>query len=387
MHMPQEPQIVGMSKQRRNFFFWTLVLVFVVLLPTMIFYTTGYRLTFDDDSETTMVTTTGGMYITTANLEVDVYLDEEQIEQPRLFRNAYYIQNIKAGQHRIVVQAPEVHTWVKELPVDSYIVIEAAAFNLPTTPRLRPITQYVNSDGAAVYQSAATTSEIFGTATATEPFVFATTSSVASFTVNPEYEFVETLFGTSTATTTSVFAQFLRDMDRFRFASPEDRIATTSTSTPEVIEQNDVELLSRELELYAVWRGQENNIPFYFCVTNSNATSTKARYGQHVADAVFATSTATSSPIFMIDDQTCRSEIKLDRLRQDVYLFDFFPGTSDLVLLHLENGLYVTEIDDRAWQNTQPLYLGDDFTTIIENDIIYIEENRNFFEIIPEIES
>lgn len=167
--------------RRRNFFFWTLVLVFVFLLPTMIFYTTGYRLVFDADTETTVVTTTGGMYITTPNLDVDVYLDEEQIKQPRLFRNAYYIQNIKAGQHRIVVQAPEVHTWVKELPVDSHIVIEAAAFNMPTTPRLRPITEYVTSDGAAIYQGVGTSSAIFGVATTTEPYVFATSSSVASF--------------------------------------------------------------------------------------------------------------------------------------------------------------------------------------------------------------
>ena len=95
--MPQEPQISGMPARHRKIFFWTLVLVFVLLLPTMIFYTTGYRLSFDNDADTTMVTTTGGMYITTANLEVDVYLDEEQIERPRLFRNAYYIQNIESG--------------------------------------------------------------------------------------------------------------------------------------------------------------------------------------------------------------------------------------------------------------------------------------------------
>jgi len=385
--MPQEPQISGMPQRHRQIFFWTLVLVFVLLLPTMIFYTTGYRLIFDSDTETTMVTSTGGMYVTTSNLDIDVYLDEEQIEQPRLFRNAYYIQNIKAGQHRIVVQAPEVHTWVKELPVDPHIVIEAAAFNMPTTPRLRPITEYETSEGAAVYQGTGTTSTIFANATVTEAFVFATTSSVASFSINPEYEFVETLFGTSTASTTSVFAQFIRDMDRFRFISPEERTATTSTTTPEVIERNGVELLNRGLELYAVWRGSENGIPFYFCVTNANASTTAFRYGQHVANVVYATSSATSSPLFLVDDRTCRSEIKLDRLRQDVYLFDFFPGSSDLVLLHLEDGLYVTEIDDRAWQNTQPLYLGEDFRAIIENDIIYIEENGNFFEIIPEIES
>lgn len=385
--MPQEPQIAGMSKRRRNFFFWALVVVFLVLLPTMIFYTTGYRLTFDTETETTVVTTTGGMYITTPNLEVDVYLDEEQIEQPRLFRNAYYIQNIQAGQHRIVVQAPEVHTWVKELPVDSHIVIEAAAFNMPTTPRLRPITQYVTSDGAAVYQEASTSSDIFGTATATQAFVFATSSSVASFAVNPEYEFVETLFGTTTATTSSVFADFVRNMEGFRFASPVEQSATTSTTTQQVIERNDVELVNRGLELYAVWRGQEDNIPFYYCVTNTNANITAQRYGEHVAEVVHGTTTATSSRLFTADDRTCRSEIQLNRLRQDVYLFDFFPDSSDLVLLHLENGLYVTEIDDRAWQNTQPLYLGNDFRVIVENDIIYIEENGNFFEIIPEIES
>jgi len=385
--MPQEPQIIGMSKRRRNLFFWTLVLVFMFLLPAMIFYTTGYRLTFDNDTQTTVVTTTGGMYITTANLEVDVYLDEEQIKQPRLFRNAYYIQNIKSGQHRIVVQAPEVHTWVKELPVDSHIVIEAAAFNVPTTPRLRPITKYVTSGGSAVYQTATTSEAIFGTATATNAYVFATSSSVADFSINPEYEFVETLFGSSTATTTSVFSQFLRDMERFRFSSPEEQNISATATAPQIIERNNVELLSRGLELYAVWRGPADNVPFYFCVTNSNASTTAYRYGQHVADAIYATSTATSSPIFLIDDQTCRTEIKLDRLRQDVYLFDFYPGSSDLVLLQLEDGLYVTEIDDRAWQNIQPLYQGRDFRTIIANDIIYIEENGHFFEIIPEIES
>ena len=384
--MLQEPQILGMSNRRRNFFFWTLVAVFVLLLPAMIFYTTGYRLTLDADSET-LVTTTGGIYITTPNLEVDVYLDEEQIERPRLYRSAYYIQNIAAGQHRVVVQAPGVHTWVKELPVDSRIVIEAAAFNMPVLPQLRPITQYQTETGVAVYQAAMASTSLFSRATATEPFTLATTTSTSTYIVNPEYEFVESLFGTSSATTTSVFAQFLLEMDRFRFTSPEERQAATSSTTVDRIERNDVELISRGLELYATWRGRDDDIPFYFCVTNGSATNTAKRYGQHVADAVFNPPTATSTPTFLLDDRICRSEIKLNRLRQDVYLFDFFPGSSDLVLLQLEDGLYVTEIDDRAWQNTQLLYPSTDMRMVIENNIIYIAEEGNYFEIIPEIET
>ena len=377
-----------MSGRHRAVFFWGLVLVFLLVLPTMIFYTTGYRLSFEDD--VTTVVTTGGVYVSTQSLDVDVYLDEEQVERPRLFRSAYYIQNIDAGLRRIVVQGDDVQTWVKLVPVDSRIVTEAAAFNLPTIPQLRPITQWQTTDGAAVYQAVQASSTIFGSGTSTEEFVLSTTSaSLASYTVNPEYEFVETLFGSTTATTTSrsVFAQFRQNQDRFRFASPQDAVVTTSTSTPMIIERNDVQLLSRAEELYAVWRGSQNDVPYYFCITNTNASTTAARYGEHVAAAVYATSTATSSPIFMVDDRTCRSEIKLDRLRQDVYLFDFFPGSSDLVLLHLQDGLYVTEIDDRSWQNTQPLYLGGDFQTIVENDVIYIKQNNNYFEIIPEIES
>jgi hypothetical protein len=117
--------------------------------------------------------------------------------------------------------------------------------------------------------------------------------------------------------------------------------------------------------------------------------STAERYGTHVAEAVFAQlgSTTATSTLVMVDNRMCRTEIKLDRLRQDVFLYDFFPGSSDLVLLHLEDGLYVTEIDDRAWQNSQLLYPGTDFRTIVENEVIYIQQGTQYFAVIPEIES
>jgi len=385
--MPQEPQITGMSSRRRTVFFWGLVLVFLFALPTMIFYTTGYRLTFEGDAQT-MVVTTGGVYISTQSTDVDVYLDEEQIERPRLFRNAYYIQNIDEGVRRVVVQGSGIQTWVKELAVESRIVTEAAAFNLPTVPRLRPVTEFQTVTGAAVYFSSSTPATLFSDATSTSEFIVSPTSSTVGYVENPEYEFVTSLFGTSTATTTSIFADFIRDMDRFRFMAPGEEVATTSTTTPTIIEQNEIRLVNRELELYAVWQGQSQDIPYYFCVASSTLASTSAQYGQHVADAVFAqlgTTTATST-LVLVDDRTCRTEIKLDRLRQDVYLFDFFPGSSDLVLLQLESGLYVTEIDDRAWQNSQLLYPGSDFRTIIENGLIYVELHDQYFEVITQIE-
>jgi len=386
--MPQEPQISGMSSRRRAVFFWGLVVVFLLALPTMIFYTTGYRLSFEEDAET-MVVTTGGVYVSTQSTDVEVYLDEEQIERPRLFRNAYYIQNIDAGIRRVVVQGAGVQTWVKKIPVDSRIVTEAAAFNLPVVPRLRPITEFQTSNDEAVFFSSSTPNRLFAGATSTQDFIVSTTSRTLGYVPNPEHEFVVSLFSSSTASTTSIFADFIRDMDRFRFITPGEEVATTSTTTPEIVERNDIELVNRGLELFAVWRGQPNNVPYYFCVSSSTVASTSDRYGQHVADAVFAqlgTTTATST-LVIVDDRICRTEIKLDRLRQDVFLYNFFPGSSDLVLLQLEDGLYVTEIDDRAWQNSQLLYPGTDFRTIVENGLIYIEQGDDYFEIVPEIEA
>jgi hypothetical protein len=386
--MPQEPQITGMSSRRRAIFFWGLVLVFALALPAMIFYTTGYRLTFEEDAQT-MVLTTGGVYISTQSTDVDVYLDEEQIQRPRLFRSAYYIQNIDTGIRRVAVQGEGVQTWVKEIPVDSRIVTEVAAFNLPEIPQLRPITEFQTTSGAAVFFSSSTVNNLFVGATSTLNFVVATTSRTAGYVPNPEHEFVVSLFGTSTATTTSIFADFILDMDRFRFMTPGEETATTSTTTPEIIERNDIRLVARALELYAVWQGEDQDVPYYFCVSSSTIASTSDRYGQHVADVIFAqlgTTTATST-LVMVDDRICRTEIKIDRLRQDVFLYDFFPGSSDLVLLQLEDGLYVSEIDDRAWQNSQLLHPGTNFRTIIENGLIYIEQGDDYFEVIPEIEA
>lgn len=394
--MPSEPQISILSVKHRQRFFWLLVLIFMITLPSLIFYTTGYRLSFEDDE--TSIVTTGGVYITTDNLDVDVYLDEEQIERPRLFRSAYYIQNIEAGKHRIVVQRPDLHTWVKELPVDAYMVAEAAAFNMPRVPHVRPITEYVTATGTPVVFETATTPAtttpggVFEKATSTVPFFTATVTATSTFRVNDEFLFVESLFSTSSATTSrSVFERIADGIGQFGFAttSPDtdESASTTATSTTEsVIERGDMRLVEHGRELYAAWTGSINSIPHYFCVTDTNASTTAFRYGEHVAAEVERLMLSTTTPAVLDGNRICRPEVKLDRLRQDVYFYDFFPNTNDLVLLQLEDGLYVTEIDDRAWQNTQLLYPGTDFTVFVENGIIYLQEDGYYFQLVTEIE-
>jgi hypothetical protein len=348
----------------------------------MIFYTTGYRLSLDNPDATFV--TTGGMYITTDTVDVEVYVDEDKIEKPRLFRSAYYIQNIEAGIHRIVVQRSGLHTWVKELPVDPRIVIEASAFNMPVEPQIRPITEFTASDNLPLFIMASSAVDVFSKATSTVPYLATTTIASTSLAVNEEFIFVDSLFGTSTVSGRSVFDRLRDDVDdRFRFSTTTERKAT---STDVVIEKGDVRLIDRAGEVYAVWQNGLDNIPYYYCVGENNFASTSERFGEHVAESIFGEDVATSTVVFE-SDRVCRTEIKLNRLGQDVFFYNFFPNSTNLVLLLLESGLYVTEVDDRAWQNTQLLYPGNDFSVVVENDIIYVKEDDNYFEIITEIET
>lgn len=383
--MPSEPQIESLSHKRRKQFFWLLVLVFLVALPSLIFYTTGYRLNFEN--EETSIVTTGGMYITTDNLEVDVYLDDEQVERPRLFRSAYYIQNIATGQHRVVVQRPDLYTWVKELPVDPYIVTEASAFNMPVIPHVRPISKYTTATGTPVYLGVATTTTLFSGVTTTIPVLITPSKSTRAYDLNEEYIFVESLFSTTSTSTRSVFERILDGVERFRFATTSTELAAEpATTTESIIERGGIRLIDREGELYAVWQDTVSSIPYYFCISEARSSTTALRYGEHVALEIERMKVSTTTPIILDGNRLCRPEVRLDRQRMDVYFYDFFPSSSDLVLLQLENGLYVTEIDDRAWQNSQLIYPGTDFQVVVENNVIYVHDDNRYFEIITEIE-
>ncbi len=383
--MPEQPQIGILPYGHRKQFFWLLVLIFIIALPSLIFYTTGYRVSFQDEEAS--IVTTGGMYVTTDNLEVDVYIDEKQVDKPRLFRSAYYIQNIEAGKHRVVVQSEGLQTWVKELSVDPYIVSEAAAFNMPVLPHIRPIPRYEFTNGTGVFITTTSSSSLFQNATTTTLF---TTARVASSTLleNEEFDFVASLFSTSTATSTSVFERLRAEIERFRFSTSSSETATTATSTiiDTYVEEGNMRIVERENDLYATWLGSISSIPHYFCVTNETASTTIERYGEHVSAQVEVARLSTTTPLILDGNRSCRPAIKLDRKRQDVYFYDFFPGTNDLVLLHLEDGLYVGEIDDRAWQNTQQLYAGRDFQVAVSGTSIFIKEGPLYFEILTQIE-
>lgn len=380
--MPLEPEIKTLSYKKRQSFFVLLFIVFIIALPTFIFYTSGYRLSFENE-ETTIVTT-GGLYITTDNLDVEVYMDEVKVDRPRLFRSAYYIQNLESGIHRVVVQRPGLHTWVKELPVDSNIVTEASAFNMPELPHIRPIAEYTNQDGQGVFLAKSTSTDLFPKATTTGNYVIVTKSTPSSLIASGEYEYVADLFASSTASSTSIISRLEEEIDRFRFASATS--TATTTKEPVYVEQGNMRLIPRDGELYARWIGSGQSTPHYFCTPQAASTTIAYRLGLHFAQQIEEQSLSTTTPLHIEGDRICRSEIRIDRKWQNIKYYEFFPGSSDLIVLLLDDGLYVTEIDDRAWQNTQQIYPGDNFKTVVTDTNIYIEEDGRYFELLTKID-
>lgn len=382
--MPIEPEIQSLSYKKRQSFFFVLLIIFLIALPVFIFYTSGYRLNFDNQE--TSIVTTGGIYITADNLGVDVYLDEEKVDKPRLFRSAYYIQNIENGLHRVVVQGTGLQTWVKVLPVDSYIVTEAASFNMPELPHIRPIPDFVNSAGVGVYVSQSTTTDMFPKATTTGNFVIVKKATPGSLIENSEFVYAVELFATTTASSTSIINRLEEEIDRFRFSSTSTAESSTTLPVPVYVEQNNMRIVERGDDIFARWIGSGASTPHYFC-TPDQATSTVAfRYGAHIVAQMEEQRLSTTTPLHVERGRMCRSEIRIDRKWQKIKYYEFFPRSSDLVVLQLEDGLYVTEIDDRAWQNTQMVYPGDKFETFVTDTNIYIKEDGRYFELLTTID-
>lgn len=386
--MPFSPRssitVQPLPRGRRRLVFLTLFLFFVVAVPMFVFYATGYRYNFLDPTAT--ITATGGMYITVAAKDGVVHLNEEPVNDLRVFRKAFYIQNLTPGMQHVHVQAPGLHTWVKELPVYPYIVTEASVFQLPLQPQVRPITEYQTSTGTQVYLRTSTSTVLFDGASTTALFMATTSKATTTLQRNSEYTFIKSLFATSTTATSSLLNRVVDEVSGALNISTAKSATATEATTTKLVDT----LVLREVgngDIAVVYTGSENKIPYYFCVPQASLASTTALYGETVTRGV-------ALALAALDDQTpetentnriCRSSIVIDRQYQTVLSFDFFPGSTDLVVMHRTGGVYVTEIDDRSWQNTQALYPYPVDEVVVNGGKIYAKRGDVIFELVTEL--
>lgn len=308
--MSPRPTILTLSIARRRVYFRLLLLIFIIVVPILFLYATGYRF-----EGLTLLTKTGGIYVGAEESGTEIYLDNELVRETGTFRRAFYIQDLKQGTYTVRVAKDGYHSWEKVLIVHEHIVTEAQAFNMPEEPIL------------VLIPSTFTNQTV--NATSTVPLL------------NPVYRELLAHFVTATTTATSTVARGLErrraEAEATGTSNAFSTIGNVGTGTTKTF--RGMRLYEDKERIVARWMRTAENIPFYFCVR----------------------------------EEGCVENIMLNTKEEKPSHFDFFPGTSDLVIVTLKGGVYVTELDNRSGQNIQPLYQasGADFRII--DGAIYVK--------------
>lgn len=376
-------EIEPLSQNKRRIVFILSVLLFVIAVPISVFYAIGYR--FDFTNHVTNIKSVGGMYVRNDVPNTEMFVDNEPVHDMRMFQKAAYIQNLEAGMHRIHVQGAGVQTWVKELPVYAHFVTEVSSFNLPNVPQIRILTRWYDpATGKGILDAPATSTQ-FSFASTTNPLELSATTSTSSLVSNSEYTYVKSLFASSTELMALMAQQKKIAAQKFSFnLATSSAVGVTPTTTRQY---RDFALYQNGDDVYIRYAGDMNKVPYYYCVTYDGPKKTATEYGTHVYDALVAETPTTTDLSTLLGQRVCRTSIRIDRLNQKVQWFDFFPNSSDLVLMQLEDGLYAVEVDDRAWQNAQRIYPGKNIHVIEDGGRIYIQDGDYYLEVFTEIAS
>lgn len=278
-------------KKRRGYILFFSVL-FIIITPILILYATGYRLT-----DTFSLGQTGGLYITTDQSGVQIYVNSKLIKETGIFQKNIFVQNLKPGTFVIETRKEGLTSWKKELKVYPETVAEAHTFMLPNDIVLNEILPFVDKYGTP------------------------TTSPTILKNKNPEF-----------VDTASIFL-------------PQKITKKTSTTTLDTKILGKLYLKKIDGKLHASWKGNQDERPLYFCLNN-----------------------------------ICRNEIVI-QTSSSVKSFDFFPGRSDLVIVVLDSGIYVTEIDDSPGQNTQPILKDANLDMRVKDNVIYIKRGDAFYSV------
>lgn len=366
------------ANRRRTFLF--LVTVFVVSLPFLYLYATGYRF---DPKDPNAIVKTGGMYVAAERTGAEIYIDDELVRETRVFRTAFYAQNLQPKTHKVHVQKEGHNTWVKELPVTSHRVTEAQAFNMPLTPLVRVISEYTSATGSAIVRApilfASTTNEILATST----------KATSTFIANPEYTILVSLWK---STTTPLRSRNIVERVQNEFTSTSTRVDALATTTK--ISGGAMLSTDENGEVYATWVGNFEQMPYYYCAAPfpRYSTSSPEVVPDEVAEDGTQTlpqeaNTALSAPEFIHpvqevpEDTLCDRRIRLDA-GEPISAYDFMQNTTDLVVVELESGIHVMEVDPRAWQNKQPLLLGSNLKMSVENGSIFVYDGVLIYQVI-----
>jgi hypothetical protein len=154
--------------------------------------------------------------------------------------------------------------------------------------------------------------------------------------------------------------------------------------------------INSEGKLFAEWVGSFEQMPYYYCAEAFPRFSTTTEFEENAAATLKSIEVETEElpaegPVFIHPVQSvpadagCEQRILIANDLGEIYGYEFFPGSTDLIILETEGGIYISEIDNRAWQNVQPLLQGKNLHVHVENGSIYVYDGTLIYQIILEV--
>ncbi|MDD5068363.1 MAG: hypothetical protein PHS53_00470 [Candidatus Pacebacteria bacterium] len=284
-----------MSLRRRRLYFYSFCLIFFVLIPVLVFYANGYRITKD-----WQVAETGGIYVYASESNADVSLNGVLLQKSGIFQRGTFLDGLTEGKYEISVSKADFSSWKKDIEVKEGFVTEGHPFLIP-----------LNIEPVLIPE--------FSTSTATSTKI-----------KNPDYADALLLFQKSLVKKT---------------------LATTTLSYGEdALRNGNLVVFETGTQLQAVWLGDTNSMPYFFCHAVLCGTDTSA------------TSTVYTNVV-------PKSHL------------EFLPRRTDVVLLETKEGIEAVELDTTFPQNAVLVYPTKTADFRVSNGVIYLKDGANISKI------
>lgn len=113
-------------------------LIFIIVSPIVVLYATGDTLT-----NGWSLLKTGGIYVSSAPVGSEIYLNSKLKETTSFFNRNVLLKSLHPGTYTISVKKEGYNSWTKSVMVYDSIVSDANVFMLPQKPEIKKISAYV----------------------------------------------------------------------------------------------------------------------------------------------------------------------------------------------------------------------------------------------------
>jgi hypothetical protein len=209
------------------------LILFLIISPIVVLYANGVIF-----SEGWSLLKTGGIYVASAPVGSDVYLNNKFKDKISFFQRDLLIKNLKPGMYDIQVKKDGYNTWLKKIKVVNNLVSDADVFMMQEKVEVLEIPKYIVDEANS-------------------------TSTKSVKIKNQEYTDIMSLFNATTTkalkTTSTSSIDFKSNLGK--------------ASSP--IMNNKLGLWKEKNKIFVKWFGRNEASPKYLCDNTSDCTKSK----------------------------------------------------------------------------------------------------------------